>query len=465
MTANASSVRVGLLPLYVALYDESVPFLRPIVENYYAEAADALSKKGLDVMRVPVCRLKDEFADAIRAFETAGVDCIISLHLAYSPSLESAEVVAATKLPLIVLDSTEAFRFSHPDEILANHGIHGVMDFCNLLRRYKKDYAIAAGHLSEEGLLDRVVELAKSAVAAGALKGMRVASIGGSFAGMGDFVVSDEELAEFGIQVVRPAEGALAACRAAVTDAEIEAEMAADLAEGVRLPGDYGNFSPEIHARSTRDSLALRRWLNEEKIDAFSVNFPMVDKTGLRTMPFMETCRAMARGLGYAGEGDILTAAFCGALRRGFTSTTFVEPFCPDWSDNRVLLSHMGEVNYGCTDGPIELTEFEFVYGTAENPVVGFAHMRAGEAVYINIYNDGDGFNMLLSPVTMEHPAGEDAFAGKIRGWMRPKMPLGRFLEGLSAVGATHHSILVYDTTVDALAYFGRLCGLKTSIL
>ena len=91
--------------------------------------------------------------------------------------------------------------------------------------------------------------------------------------------------------------------------------------------------------------------------------------------------------------------------------------------------------------------------------------LQLGWGPHSEIYNDGDGFNMLLSPVTMEHPAGEDAFAGKIRGWMRPKMPLGRFLEGLSAVGATHHSILVYDTTVDALAYFGRLCGLKTSIL
>jgi L-arabinose isomerase len=31
---------------------------------------------------------------------------------------------------------------------------------------------------------------------------------------------------------------------------------------------------------------------------------------GLPVMPFLEASKAMARGIGYGGEGDVLTAAF-----------------------------------------------------------------------------------------------------------------------------------------------------------
>lgn len=33
-------------------------------------------------------------------------------------------------------------------------------------------------------------------------------------------------------------------------------------------------------------------------------------------MPFSEACKAMARGIGYAYKGDVLTGAFVGALLR-----------------------------------------------------------------------------------------------------------------------------------------------------
>ena len=38
-----------------------------------------------------ICRLAGEFESAIEQFEREEVDCIITLHLAYSPSLEAIE--------------------------------------------------------------------------------------------------------------------------------------------------------------------------------------------------------------------------------------------------------------------------------------------------------------------------------------------------------------------------------------
>ena len=65
----------------------------------------------------------------------------------------------------------------------------------------------------------------------------------------------------------------------------------------------------------------------------------------------------------------------------------------------------------------------------------------------------------------MEEPEGEDAFVGNMRGWMRPNMPTADFLRRISEEGVTHHSALVYDTTPEAVAYFGRLLGLPVICL
>ena len=464
MPTTARQPRVGLLPFYIELYDRSTPEMRPRIDAFAAQIADALTARGTQVVSAPVCRLAAEFSAAVAQLEQAQVDCIVTLHLAYSPSLESIDALAATPLPLIVLDTTETFRFNHPREILYNHGIHGVMDFCNLLHQRNKPFAIAAGHWEASPVLDRVVAMARAAMAAGALRGLRVARLGGSFAGMGDFAVEPAALkARFGLEAINLDGASLAACRAAVSDEEVAAEVAADLAGGVLLNGD---IDPVVHARSARDCLALRHCLAQNDVGAFTVNFTqIVHGCGLETMPFMEACRGMARGLGYAGEGDILTAAFCGAMMQGFPSTSFIEIFCPDWAENRLMLSHMGEMNYALADGAPELTELNFVYGDAKNPVVGYTRLRAGQAVFANVYPDGRDFGLLLAPVTMEAPAGEDCFVGNMRGWMRPALPLPRFLEGLSEAGATHHSLLVYDAPIDALAYFGRLCGMSVTVL
>ena len=76
------------------------------MDSFHKGIAEALKKKGMEVLTTTLCRTRPEFKAAIDSFEKAGVDALVTLHLAYSPSLESAEYLAATPLPLIVLDTT-----------------------------------------------------------------------------------------------------------------------------------------------------------------------------------------------------------------------------------------------------------------------------------------------------------------------------------------------------------------------
>ena len=461
-------VKIGFLPLYIKLYDDCGASVtsRPRLEPFYERLACELEARGFDVIRNEFCRIKPEFAAAVEKFEKEGADCIVTWHAAYSPSLESIDALAGTDLPIIVLDTTETYDFSpaqDPAEISFCHGIHGVMDMCSLLRQRGKAYAVCAGHIEHSNVLDKVSGYVNAACAANALKGSRAGTIGGSFDGMGDFLIDDETLlSRFGVTAVYPKEGEIEALRTSVTDAEVEAEMK----ENTELFYEIEPVDAEAHAETVRNCLAVRRFIENNDLDAFTINFRKIGgDSGITAMPFIEACKAMARGTGYAGEGDILTASLVGALLKSYSGTAFAEIFCPDWKNGSLLISHMGEYNLALTKAKPGYKKINFIYADgALDPVVSYGCYRAGNAVFINLYKSEDGYKLFISPVEMlDIP--EKAFENKVRGWFKPAAPLPEFLEKLSNAGATHHSAIIYDTNVDEMKYFASLLGLPTVIV
>ena len=159
-------LKIGLLPLYVELYDIACPEVRPDIDAAHEYTIRRLQEQDLEVVTWPVCRLADEFSAAIAHFEQEQVDALVTLHLAYSPSLESEKALAATSLPIVILDTTPAFTYDQftPDTAeMLNHGIHGVQDMCNLLIRNGKKFKVCAGHMDHSDVLQRVVSAVKSA--------------------------------------------------------------------------------------------------------------------------------------------------------------------------------------------------------------------------------------------------------------------------------------------------------------
>jgi L-arabinose isomerase len=460
-------MKIGLLPFYLELYDRVCkPSQRRPLELFYAQIVAAFRHKGLTVVEAPFCRISREFAAAVRSFERAGVDAMVTLHLAYSPSLESAGILARTKLPLIVLDTTPDYDFSPsqaPEKIMSNHGIHGVQDMCNLLVRNGKPFAIEAGHWQNSTVIERVVKRLHAACIASALRRSRVGRIGKSFAGMGDFFVPPAILKrEIGLKILPGNMKYLSRMCKALSKREIDAQVLSDC---VTYHVQQGIVA--AHQRSVRAGLAVRRWIEREKLTAFTVNFLDFKRTGgLPTVPFLEACRAMQRGIGYAGEGDVLTAALVGALASVYPQTTFTEMFCPDWKGETIFLSHMGEVNLALLSGRPALVEYPFIFGDVDNPVKITGCLRGGEAAFVNLAPLPAGrFRLILAPVAMLQPKGKDNFGDSVRGWMKPRMTIREFLAKYSCLGGTHHAALVYDADLHVLTDFGRFMGWDVSVI
>ncbi len=452
-------MKIGYLPLYIKLYDD-IGSKREAMEKFYNDTARLFEEKGIEVVTSDFCRIKPEFEKAIADFEAAGVDAIVTWHAAYSPSLESIDALVKTSLPIIVFDSTPTLEFTPEGgsaPLMANHGIHGVMDMCSMLTRYGKPYAIAAGHIDTSNVIDRVCGFVRAACAAKKLSTMKVGLIGGGFEGMGDFAVDPHELkARFGISVETADFDRIGEIYDSVTETEIADEIAAH-----RELYDFDdNIVEEEYNAFVKSCLTLRKFLEEAGYNAFSANFLNVGKLG--TMPFVECCKALERGIGYAGEGDALTAAFTGALLSVYPETNFVEIFCPDWKSNNVFMSHMGETNYrvAATKPFISRTGSSYVKGTM--PYAGYCRMKEGRGVYLNISRDANEYKLLIAPAAML-PAENDNFPTTMRGWMQPltSSSTAEFLEKLSVNGATHHSTFVYGATAEEIEFFGKLLSLK----
>ena len=458
-------MKIGLLPLYVKLYDDKLPSLRVRLENFYKQITDMFLQEGISVVEYDFCRLDNEFKNAISHFEEEGVDAIVTLHMAYSPSLESVKPLSETKLPIIVLDTTETLEFTNlqsPEEIMYNHGVHGVMDMCSMLTRYGKEYVIAAGHYKESDCVKMASGYVRSIVAANALKNSKTCLIGGLFEGMGDIQVPFSELKKrFGVKVCELKKNEVAKYFNSVTEEEILKEKEANSAS-FELED---NIIEEEYNTSIKSALAVRRAIKENGFDAFSINFTrMGDESGLPSMPFIECCKSMQNGIGYAGEGDVLTASFVGALIKSYPETNFVEIFCPDWKNNLLFLSHMGEINYRVAATTPKISRVGVNYSPGEYPYVGYTRMKGGKGVFLNICRAKDDFKLVLTEAEMIDYE-TDNFEGSMRGWMRVNDDCGDFLRKYSENGATHHSIFVYGATAQEIAHFGHLLGLETVII
>lgn len=287
--------------------------------------------------------------------------------------------------------------------------------------------------------------------------------IGEPFAGMGDFRVPEETLRRLGVTVECYALNDDTSALDAILQSDLDAEFALDAAR-VSIGEDIPRSTYDA---TERVALSLRRWVEEQQLTAFTINFEEAGRHKcLPCMPFSEACKAMSRGVGYAGEGDVLTAAFVGALLRAYPDATFAEMFCPNWSGNSVFFSHMGEFNLNSADGKPHMIIKDFCFGPGFDPTSILGHFKAGEVCFANLAPTSDGFRMVLADGEMvKLPERIGSFENSVAGWFRPAMDLARFLEEYSLAGGTHHGALVYGADAQELRMLATFGGMECTVL
>ena len=441
-------MKIALLPLYLQFYRDVCPAYDEKVAKFANTIAGKLRAMGCDLIAAPVCARCDEVKAALKQFQEGKAEAIVTLHLAYSPSLEAEELLAQAGLPIIMLDTTPDYEYP-PDHstLMTNHGIHGVQDLANRLRRRCAPYKVIAGHWSESKVLEKLLEVAKAAVVANAFRHSRVGRIGGDFKGMGDFCISAKAMQDNGIETVN-------FCKEKHAIMPDEAAIANEMASMKAMP-IAGECDEETYRNNAITSLMVRNFIEQEQLGSFTFNFMDAHTSGVPTTPFMEACQAMARSIGYAGEGDVLDAAWVGAIMKSIANTTFTEMFCPDWKCGRIYISHMGEVNSALLENAM-LRKKDASFLPKPAPLVLTGSLKPGKVTIANLAPGPDDKLELITTEGELLPFQETGHQ-QISGLFRPGKNLSEFLPAFSQLGGTHHSAMCYDVPAsfwDDLALF-----------
>ena len=179
------------------------------------------------------------------------------------------------------------------------------------------------------------------------------------------------------------------------------------------------------------------------------------------TLPFLGINRLMGEGLGYAGEGDTVTAAHMAQMRQLCGAANFTEIFTIDYDHNRMLMMHMQECNPALarSDHRIELLRKDF-WAPGVEPYVGMRFtLEPGPVTLTCIVPDGSGsFFYIAYEAEIEDMlplANMD-----VAHWVVTlNEPAGDFLTRYSMAGGPHHLVSVPGRRAERLAKLAHQQG------
>jgi len=346
MPRDSKKLKVGLLGLTLEYYERGGTATREGREAFVRRRILPALSDIADVRFDGAVFKREDIDRVVSEFEADGVEVLLVICLTYATSLSSLPVLKRTALPIVVWNTQELYSVDEsygPAELVANHGVHGTFDLCNVLVRNGVKFDYVTSHLEDDGAISELGDHLRAAAAVSKLRRMRLGLLGYPFPGMGDFGLDTTHLA-----------GSLGCAWEALCVADFNRR--AEEAEPDRtdqLAGEYRNLyevaaeiKPDDLVEAARAEIALRSMVDERNLDAFSYQFlSFGDDDRSVTIPFVAASRLLSEGVGFGGEGDLIAAAYSALLNWIDPPASFSEIFTVDFAGNSVVLSHMGEAN------------------------------------------------------------------------------------------------------------------------
>jgi L-arabinose isomerase len=409
-------------------------------------------------------RTRADIEEAVRGFEAAGVEGLLVANLTYGPGMRVARALGGTRLPLCLANIqpvpavTEAWDMA---DLTYNQGIHGAQDTANALVRAQRPFHVVTGEWQSPEFAEDIASWARAAAAVTRWRSLKVAIFGYGMKGMGDLRVDIHTLVrELGPQVDELGPGALVRAAAAVSADEVAALIEA---ENARFEID-----PRLSAQEREDhgrmQLGLERLLADGGYGAYTTHFGAMAEDGrIDRLPLAAASSLLAKGYGFAAEGDVLTGALVCAATDLLGATQFTEMYAMDFPNDAILMSHMGEGNWALAreDRPVRLIKRPLGIGGLEDPPTFLFQYRTGPATLATLTPvHGEHFRLVVSEGEIldsdELPALEMPY-----GLFRPATGVRACMDGWLRLGGPHHQVLNPGHHAGAWRTFCDLAGIE----
>ncbi|MBQ6158940.1 MAG: hypothetical protein IJJ20_08035 [Thermoguttaceae bacterium] len=458
--------RLGLLALSLELYETLAPELRADRENWIRRAVIPALEKENDVLFGKAVYSRETIRNEVRRFEAEDVDALVVVFLCYSPSQTALPALVETRLPIIIWNTQELYAVDENygnAELFANHGVHGSHDLGNLLNRYGIPYKIFTSHLSDPDPFEAVRDVFAAQRVVTDLRSARFALMGYPFPAMGDFAADVSELvakfgAEFGIV---PVEEYIT--RSADAPAEQVAALADEYKTAYDVAADLTAHDLEMTARA---ELALRGIVADHRLQGLTYQFTALgDDSRTSTVPFVGISRMMGEGVGFGGEGDVVSTMGSWIFQQLTGAATFSEIFTTDYGGEALFFSHMGEMNAAMArrDRKIPLVARpEPITRTRDRQLALLTSLEPGEATFCALvidYNASDNYKIIMAHGEIED-FGPLPQLCVPHFKFRPDAPVRGFLSRYVELGGPHHNAVCFGDAAAKLQAFADAAGL-----
>jgi L-arabinose isomerase len=448
---------IAVLGLSLELYHEKFPDFDAMLSGQLEKYCGEISGFS-EIKKSCICFKQSQVETAVKKAENLNVDCILLIPMCYTASLMTLESVIKTDIPIVIWNTQEAAEIDDDfdfDMLLRNHVTQGTQDLTNVLLREGRIFGLESGHYKDKSSLAKLDKWLRAARACRFARRCRVGILGNAFEGMGDFAFDEDKLREkWGADIIRLNIDHFVELFEAVKDSETD-----------KLLGNDRNIfeishevTEEIHRLSLKLEIAMRKLIAENNLDAFTMNF--LELIGrVPTMPFLGINKLIGEGMGYAGEGDIITAALMAEMRSLAGSANFTEIYTLDYEQNLMLMTHMQECNPALArkDSKIKLVKKDFwAKGCKAYTGMHFT-LEPGPVTLVCLTTDANNdFIYIVYETEIMNLQIFKKF--DIPHWViQLNEPVGDFLTRYSMAGGTHHLAAVPGRQAEAVTKLAKL--------
>jgi L-arabinose isomerase len=461
MAPQTGRLQIGILLPVADLYHRLWPDIDHALEQLAARVADSLTGGGLDVTCSRAVSLPSEVVAACTDLAQKDVDLLVVAFAPYCPSGVLLPVLGALHIPVILWPMQSMLRLEpekyDAETVKLNHGVHAVQDLANVLGKTSKAFGVLHGHHRQQDFIDELKQWAQAGRIIRAMQNAHPVQVGGHFEDMLDLQIgADEFLRHMGIrpQIVSTSQFV------GVLD-RVTRDEAVERVEQYRRAFQMGpHVDGALLVKTARGETALRAVLAEADSHACGVNFlALCNDERIADGLHVPASVLMREGLGYAGEGDWVTAVLVRGMQQGFETASFSEIFSIGYADNRILLKHWGEGNVSMARGKPRLLVSRFTDKCASEFAIADFEFAPGPATLVNLNSTAAGQGQLISiggAIAEDHLPNIDGPRGVLwpdHGDVRD------LLTQYAYAGGSHHMALVNGTPVEVLAKVCQLVG------
>ena len=465
-TGAPARPRIGLLGIMQELYDDMLPGITERQAGYARELGAALEPVA-DVKVAPPARNRADIERIVREFEAEEVDGLLVVMLTYGPGMRVARALSATRLPICLANVQPVPAVTAEwdmADLTYNQGVHGAQDTANAMMRAGARFHVITDDWQAGSFRDAVEGWARVARAITAWRTLRVGIFGYPMTEMGDIRIDEGALLRaLGPQVTYIAPGDLYRGAEAVGREAIDAAIAE---ENERFEIDPA-LSDEEREDHIRMQIALEQILRERGCRAYSTHFDAIAEDGrFARLPMAAASTLMAKGFGFAGEGDALTAALVAAGHELLGDAHFTEMYAMDFPSDSILMSHMGEGNWRVarTDRKPRLIKRPLgIGGLADPPTILFQYQPGPATIATLLSLGGDRFRLIVSEGevldTDELPSLEMPY-----GHFKPDSGVRACLDAWLRLGGPHHQVMHLGRRLETWRVFCALTGIELEV-